>query len=754
MITDSTGWKLVETEFNSAHNRAYEGLFTLGSGTLHIRGSLEEHLQDAPQHVSYMRRPTNTTVEVFPDRKAKWGTYVPGVYGDHPLLLLEMANLPWFLELAPAVDGEVLDMEQAQISEYRRELSLKDAALRRSLKWQTRSGVAVEVTFERFVSAAHDRLCMQRMTIRADRDATLTVRAGIDADVRTGGYDHFTQVNFEQHGADGLACHIRTDYGSEAYTASKLLLPSSAGSRTVQHARKASIEAEITLRANDVVVIEKRSAVRTALDHDFVHPASYLSGLAQSYDEIYARHAAIWEKRWQESDVVIEGDPQSQLAMRVYLYHLMRSHPDDPRYAIEAKGYAGDAYRGSFFWDTEIYLLPFFLYTQPERARTLLQFRVQSLPGAQRNAARYGYRGARYPWMSDTAGNETCSGWEYADHEVHVTADIAFAIQHYARATGDVQFVQREAAQMLVEMGRYWLDRIDWRKGQDHPSLLGVMGPDEYTPISDNNSYTNRVVNLALQMAASLSDDSAERAAFERHAHLPIVRSATRPDLVLQCEGFEKLADLDFDAVWADRSRGIAAQVSQERLYRSKVLKQADVLLLMLLFADEFSDHEVKSAWDYYLPLTSHDSSLSAGVHALIALRMGWMDIALDYWQQSLAIDLDIEGGGASNGIHIAAAGIVWQIAVMGFGGLQIATQQEVLKLSPALPTHWNVLKFPVTWRGQHFGVEVSRERVTVTLYSGAEASVCVWGETRQIRQNEPSVFVFQGADGRQNERA
>jgi trehalose/maltose hydrolase-like predicted phosphorylase len=741
-----TGWNLVEHQFAADQNRAYEGLFTLGSGRLHIRGSLEEHLQDAPQNVSFMRRPTNTTVEVFPDRKAKWGTYIPGVYGDHPLLLLEMANLPWFLELAPAVDGEPLDMEASQISEYQRELSLYDATLRRSFTWTTRTGAIIQIRFERFVSAAHPQLCVQRLTIQSDRDADLNLRAGIDADVRTGGYDHFTQVSFRHPHPEMILCAIRTDCGNEVQTASQLILPPSASTSYQQTERKGWLQAAITLPAQQTIHIEKRSTVRTDKDSGLVDPVTYLSALQQSYHELWQQHAAIWSGRWQDADVLIEGDADSQLGLRVSLYHLMRSHPDDSRYAIEAKGYAGDAYRGSFFWDTEIYLLPFYLYTHPERARTLLEFRIQSLPGARHNAARYGYRGARYPWMSDTAGNETCSGWEYADHEVHVTADIAFAMHHYARATGDHPFVQQAAAETILETARYWVDRIDWREGESHPNLLGVMGPDEYTPISDNNSFTNRMVNLALEMAAALTDHPEERAIFLRHAHLPLPRSAHNPDLVLQCEEFEQLADLDFDKVWLDRQRGIAAQVSQERIYRSKVLKQADVLLLMQLFADEFSDHEVKTAWEYYLPFTSHDSSLSAGIHALIALRLGWHDLALEFWQKSLAIDLDISAGGASNGIHIAAAGIIWQIAVLGFGGLHLATQCEMLTLSPALPSQWNSLKFPVMWHGQRFTVAIERQsqelKITLSLQSAGEASVCVCSEIRTIRSGESAVFI------------
>jgi trehalose/maltose hydrolase-like predicted phosphorylase len=745
-----SGWRLAEDAFDINTNRGYEGLFTLGSGALHVRGSLEEHLRDAPQNLTYLRRPTNTTVEVFPDRKAKWGTYVPGVYGDHPLLLREMANLPWFLELIPEVGGERLDLETSQISAYRRELRLDTATLRRSLRWTTRSGAALELVFERFVSAARRRLCLQRLTVSADRPVTLRLRAGIDADVRTGGYDHFKQTAFSQPGAATIACRVTTDAGSEVQTVTRLLAP--AERLTVHNEeRRAWLLAEIPLVPGQPVTVEKRSAVATGhdpTDAAYRDPVVWLDALAgHDYEALHAEHAAIWRERWRETDVIIEGDEAAQLGLRVYLYHLMRAHPGDSRYSIEAKGYAGDAYRGSFFWDTEIYMLPFFLYSQPGRARELLDFRLQSLPGAQANATRYGYSGARYPWMSDSEGNETCSGWEYADHEVHVSADVVYALDHYARATGDDDYLRGPAAEVILETARCWLERIDWRRGEDHPSLLGVMGPDEYTPISDNNSFTNRMVNYALELAAQITPDADESAAFRRAAALPIPRSENDPRLVLQCEGFERLADLDFDRFWPDRGRGIAAQVSQERLYRSKALKQADVLLLMALFPHEFEDDEIRAAWEYYLPLTSHDSSLSAGVHALIALRLGMMPTALDFWRQSLEIDLDIESGGASNGMHIAAAGILWQIAVLGFGGLLPATQSDMLALAPELPPEWTRLAFPVCWRGRRYAVDIHQDAagtvsVEIDLREGEAGAVRVYGLWQRIQPGRPEVFV------------
>lgn len=733
-MSANDGWSIVESPFRVEHLKAYEGLFTLGSGYLHVRGSLEEHLRDAPQNVTYTRMPANVTSEKFRETRGKWGTYVPGVFGKHPLLNNEMVNLPWFLRLAPTIDGERLDMELSRIEDYRRELMLDAATLVRTFRWQTRSGRQIRVTFERFISAARPYLCLQRLTLIADQDAELVLRAGIDADVRTNGYDHFASVRLTESPDVGIMCQVKTDAGDDVFISSYLKTDSSWAYEAA--ARAADMVVERTLPADEAVVFEKRTLVMTSRDSRSAGARS--AAMNTRYEELHAEHADVWRRRWASCDVVLEGDPESQRALRASLYHLLRAHvPDDPRVAIDAKGYAGEAYWGRYFWDTEMYLLPFFLYTDPPRARTLVDFRVQSLPGAQANAARYGYTGARYAWESDAGGFECCPNWQYADHEVHVTADVVYGLAHFAAATDRPEYLSRDAAGVVLETARYWLERLDRRAGDEHLSLLGVMGPDEYTPISHNNSYTNRMVSLALQAAARIGPAAglspAECECFARAAReLPILRRAD--GLVLQCEGFDQLADPRFEELWRDRSRSFASQVSQERLYRSQCLKQADVLMLMALFPGEFTPEEIRRAWDYYLPVTTHDSSLSAGMHQIIATRMGLDEEAWRFWEMGRAIDLDIAAGGAAEGIHIANAGAVWQMAVFGFAGLLTAMQSDVLSLSPRLPARWRRLNFPLVWKGTPVQIDIAPGSVTVHNRGAGPLSVQVGGRLQVIQ--------------------
>ncbi|MCX7005233.1 MAG: glycoside hydrolase family 65 protein, partial [bacterium] len=466
--------------------------------------------------------------------------------------------------------------------------------------------------------------------------------------------------------------------------------------------------------------------------------ARVLAGAARvTFDGLLAEHAAAWERRWRTADVVIEGDPRAQHALRVNLYHLLRALPrGDARVAICAKGYAGELYQGLFFWDTEMFMLPFYLYTDPGAARTLADFRVQALPGAQRVAAHYKYAGARYPWTSDDHGDECCGPWVFKDHQVHVTADVVYGLVHYARATNTPGYLRGAAARVLLETARYWMQRIDHRAGDPRPHLLGVMGPDEFTPMTSNNSYTNRLVAFALTAAAAVGRAAgaapAECRAFARTAAaLPLPR-AQDGTLVLQCEEFEGLADMNIKAVWKNRRIMFCWQVPQERMFRSKCMKQADVLLLMALFPHEFTAKEMRRAWNYYLPLTTHDSSLSFGTHCILAAWLGLAAQAYAFWRRSAELDLDVRKGSAAEGIHIAAAGNTWQAAIFGFAGVATALQADVLTITPHLPRRWHRLAFPLVWHDTPVDIDITRASVAVTNKGIAPLAVNICA-TRKI---------------------
>lgn len=739
-VVSEDGWTIGERAFNVVQNRKFEGLFTQGSGYLHLRGCLEEHLTDAPQNRTFDRAATNVTAERFMAVKAKWGTFVPGIYGHHPHLNNELVNLPHFAGFYVAVNGERFDLEHSRYERYSRALDLKSAVLRRSCDWKV-DGATVTLQWERFVSAVIPELAVQRLTVTSDTAVSLEIVSSIDADVRTNGYDHFKAVRGGVDSTGNLTCTVTTDRGDSASLAARHLGVSFSPIATPE--RLFSARGETRLEPGRALTVEKRTLVSSSRDRGPIG-LGIAGAFERPYAELLSDHTAEWAERWVRAGVTIEGDPDGQLAVRVAQYHLLRAAPrHDDRVSIDAKGYAGEAYFGRFFWDSEIFLLPTYLYTEDSVARKLVRYRVNALGGARRNAARLGYKGARYGWESDAEGDESCALWQYRDHEIHITADVVYALAHNAATLDDPTYWRGEAGQVLAETARYWLDRVDYDV-DGAPQLLGVMGPDEYAPITSNNAYTNRLVAFVLSLAArhgsviGLTPSELETVQMVAE-RLPVPRRSD--GLILQADGFDKLAEPRFHDLWKDRSRPYAAQVDQERLYRSQNPKQADVLMLMYLFPHEFSDVEVRQAWDYYEPRTTHDSSLSCAIHSIIATRLAMPDVAWKYWSRGAFIDLDFTHDGPAEGIHIAAAAGNWLVTLNGFLGFKFALQSDHLKLDPALPERWSVVEAPLSWRGQRVMVRASKGRVAVRNLSGDSVDAEIWGERRSVAPGGSEVW-------------
>ncbi|OKP86183.1 glycoside hydrolase family 65 protein [Paenibacillus sp. P32E] len=729
-------WCLKENGYQAGLHKHYEGLFTQGNGYMHVRGSFEEGCSDAPQDEDYLRFPDNVTLEKPRHLKSKQGTYIPGIVGRHPLLKEEIINLPYVLGLEFRSAGERLDMDRCRISSYRRWLDLRDGSLHRAFIWETEEGMQLQCTYSRYISMADTHLCIQRVQLEVlAGEGRLEVKATLRADVRTNGMNHFARIVPSAESEGSLSLETLTEEGNQIFMLSALEASEAMNWQEDNTRTMAALRGDCRLQNGDRLTVTKLTAVTTDRDReegtvcDRAH--EHLSRARDlGWEQLYKRHTDSWKSKWQHADIRIKGDDIAQVSVRASLYHLIRANSgQDARVAICAKGYAGEAYFGRYFWDTEINLLPFYLHTNPQAARNLLLFRYNTLDGARRNAKNYGYKGARYAWESSLSGEEQCANWQYADHEIHITADIVYAIYHYVRATGDHEFLERYGIDILVETARYWCDRVDWNR-EGACELLGVMGPDEYLPFTRNNAFTNRMVKFSLEqtvacldsLQGSMPDSYAtaaerldirpgERELFRRTAEKLRLPYDSQSEVVPQSDDFASYADVDFASVWTDKSRPFGHFISQERNYRSKALKQADVLELMLLFPQEFTREQLKAAYAYYEPITTHDSSLSVAVHGIVASWLDQKEAAADFLQRVMAIDLSPEKKGAAEGIHIANCGGLWQLIVYGFAGLKSAMWSETLQLEPRLPEGWEELDFQIAWRG---------ERYRTTLHPGA----------------------------------
>jgi trehalose/maltose hydrolase-like predicted phosphorylase len=482
---------------------------------------------------------------------------------------------------------------------------------------------------------------------------------------------------------------------------------------------------------------------------------------------VLGRHEAAWVDRWDASDVVVGGDPAAQHALRFALYHLNgAANPHDEGVSIAARALTGPDYHGHVFWDTEIFLLPFYTLTWPEAARALLTYRFNTLAGARAKAARMGWRGAMYAWESAGTGAETCP--EHAigpdrrivdilcgTQELHISADVAYAVWHYWEATGDDVFLRDAGAEILLETARFWSSRAQPEAdGQHH--IRGVIGPDEYHETIDDNAFTNVMarwnIRRGLEAAALLRQqwparwaslsgaiglDRAELAQWADVANTLATGFDAHSGLFEQFAGFFALEPIDL-ASYAGRSVPMDVVLGRERTQTAQVIKQADVVALLALLPGEFAQGAAAANFAYYEPRCSHGSSLSAALHGVAAARLGQTDAAMRFFRQTSAADLADTHASIDGGVHIAALGGLWMVAVLGFAGL--ATDELGLRFYPQLPDRWHSLAFSVQWRGRHVSVSIESAARTFTakLTSGDPMTITLDDERHLLSPNAP----------------
>ena len=481
------------------------------------------------------------------------------------------------------------------------------------------------------------------------------------------------------------------------------------------------------------------------------------------WPRIVADHEAAWADRWRCSDVEVDGDPVAQQALRFAAYHLnSAANPADERVSIGARALTGDDYRGHVFWDTEIFLLPFYALTWPEAARSLLVYRFHTLDAARAKAARMGWRGALYAWESADTGDEATpervigpdrkvvdvlSGAQ----EQHISADVAYAVWRYWQATGDETFMLDFGAEILLETARFWASRAQLEADGRH-HIRGVIGPDEYHEDVDDNAFTNLMArwNIArgLEVAALMGElwsdrwtELSSRLGLEdvelKQWRVVADTIATGIDsgtgLIEQFTGFFALEDINL-ADYAGRSVPMDVVLGRERAQRSQVIKQADVVALLALLPDQFIGEAGADNFRYYEPRCGHGSSLSRAMHGLAAARLGESETALRYFHETAAIDLTETHAAIAGGVHIAALGGVWQIAVLGFAGLSMGA--EGVAIDPKLPASWRSLAFSVQWRGRQLRVRIAQAEQTLdaTLEAGEPMTLTVGGKPYVLR--------------------
>ncbi len=731
---------IVESAFDPAAQHHAETIFTLGNGTFATRGTFEEG---------------------YPDESAL--TLAHGLWDDTPIVFTELVNLPNWLRLTVTIDGDAFRMDQGRVLNFRRYTDLRAGVLRRDVLWQAPNGKTVDLHFERFIAYPRAHVAAIRLLITAvSHPCAVAVRAAIDGHVANQDLLHLRLEDEGKAGtsaapfADAVWLRAHTRHTDRHVAVAATLAAATSAATPIEITAELcsghpALLAAADLMPGQTLQADKFVAITTDRDPDAAasgagdvagRALAELAGLR--YDGLRAEHVTAWAAVWHNGDVVIEGDDEAQLALRFNLFQLLAAAPqDDDRVSIGAKTLSGYGYRGHVFWDTEIFMLPYLIHTFPIMARNMLMYRYHCLPGARRKAAGNGYPGAQFPWESAETGDEVTPTWvpHFAnpkqlvriwtgDIQIHITADIAYAIMQYWRVSGDDAFLRDYGAEMLLDGAHFWGGRVEPEEvdGERRYVLRDVIGPDEYHEHVDNNSFTNFMARWHLRTALEVFDwlreqypaaaaDLADRlrldnATFDHwrdvveHITLLYDPATGRFD---QFEGFFDREPVDAE-VFRTADRSLQVIFGIEGANQRQVLKQADVIMLLCLFRDAFDERVWQANWDAYMPITDHrfGSSLGPSFHAWAACEMGLSEEAYAHFMLAARADLRNPRGNAGDGIHAASTGGVWQAAVFGFAGLRQTGDGWTLR--PRLPRHWRRLAFTYRYQGQPYEVDIQQD--------------------------------------------
>jgi len=716
-MTISENWLIRETAFDPERLHHKETVFTIGNGYLGTRGAFEEGYPGATP-----------------------ATLIHGVWDDAPLFFTELANAPDWLPFVLTVDGERFGLDRGEVLCYERVLDMRAGTLRREVRWRSPAGREVDVSIERFASLADEHVLAIRYRVTPlNGPAKIELRAGLDAYTDNWGLRHIEWLAQGSSDPQYLWMHSRTlKTNIELAYAAHLAVDDISG---VEYhfwdadGRPTSV-AHFTLSQGQTATAAKLITIYTSRDTDDPLAAAQAK-LERAVEAGYARlreaHIAAWADEWAQCNVTIEGDDAADRALRYSLFQLLIAAPrHDDRVSIGAKTLSGFGYRGHVFWDTEVFILPFFTYTRPEIARNLLLYRYHTLPGAHQNAGAEGYEGAYYAWESAETGVETTPKWWphpdgslvriwTGDIELHIISDIAYAVDQYWRVTGDDDFMRDYGAEIILDTAAFWGSRVEYNAEADRYEVTDVIGPDEWHDHVDNNVYTNRMIRyhlgLAFEVLDWLDEHAPEKGAeLRRRLDLSHERLARWRDieakikinydpetgLMEQFDGYFDLRDVDI-ADYEPRTQAMDTLLRESGIdpNDTQLLKQPDVIMLLCLLADAYDDRTRRANWDYYAPRTDHryGSSLGPTFHAILACRLGMPEVAYEHFMHAAGADLEDSRGNAAEGIHGASCGGMWQAAVLGFAGLRVTP--DGYRVEPHLPRHWKRLCFAFRHRGQ-----------------------------------------------------
>ncbi len=749
-------WKVVEEGFDPAHSRVSESVFSLGNESIGVRGFFDEGGGADSLRGSY----TNGVYDIVRLPRSYRGI----VDRTHFMI----PSVDWLLT-GFALDGEELDLSRVRFRDFRRELDLREGTLTRTFVWESASGKDLRLTFLRFLDMTHRERAYQRITLEPlNFSGEIEISSGLSFAVKHEGQETcFWKETRKQAAENRLLLQSRTtSSGQEVFAGAIVDLPAPA--EVLSGEKKAWLKASVPLVQGQVRQVEKRTVILfdgSEGDELWTRGRAALEESARvTLAEALRRQKEYWADYWVVSDVAIEPADRDentvsavaaeQQGVRFCSFQLAQTYNGGSmRHNIGAKGLTGEAYNGHAFWDTEACCLPFYLFTNPAAARDLLLFRYNTLPMARNRAKMLDCQGACYP-IATLNGDEACNLWQHASLQLQPSTAVAYGIWHYVHLTDDEAFLWTYGAEMLLEIARFLKSRVALGSRNGKYGFFGVMGPDEFHMMVNNNAYTNYMGKRTLEYAA----ETLTRMAAERPAEYDALQRRTaladgeidgwrevadnmflpqdETGLIEQHDGFFDLPHTDIAAVPPDQFP-LYDHWSYDRIYRTDMIKQPDVLMMLYLYNSSFSRPVKEANYSYYQPRTIHESSLSPAIHSILAAELGRMQEAMDLFGFATRLDLDNYNCNTREGLHITSIAMAWANIVYGFGGLR--SDGEVLRFAPRLPERWRRLRFSLTYKGRVLTLCLEPDRTIFQLRSGEPISLLVYDELRTLG-SEPLI--------------
>ncbi|MFC2089728.1 family 65 glycosyl hydrolase domain-containing protein [Bacteroidota bacterium] len=760
-------WSIIEEQFDPSMQKASESIFSLGNGRMGQRANFEETYSGDTLQGNYIAG------VYYPD-KTRVGWWKNG----YPEFFAKVLNAPNYIDISVTIDGTELDLHSCEVLEFRRELNMRHGYLQRDFKVKFDDSREVHVEAKRFLSIVEDEVAAIKYTVTPlNFTGEIVLAPTIDGHVRNedSNYDEmFWEIldTRSEAGSASLVSETRKSHFSVAFSMMYEVYrndkPIELTPELTHEKDKVGSRLKLTLEPGESATIYKYVSVTSSMNYPkdaLIDEGKQIvqQAFEKKFDRLFEAHCNKWEENWSHSDIVIGRDPKAQQAIRFNIFHLSQTYSGkDERLNIGPKGFTGEKYGGSTYWDTEAYLISFYLSSAASSvARNLLVYRYKHLEKAIENAELLGFRNgaALYP-MVTMDGRECHNEWEITFEEIHRNGAIAYAIHNYIRYTGDKAYLAEYGLEVLIALSRFWRQRVNWSDVKGQYVMLGVTGPNEYENNVNNNWYTNLMAKWTLEytiealryvnekhpasykeiIARTSFDENAETERWKDIISNLYFPYSEEQKVFLQQDGYmdkKQMFASDIDP----SERPINQHWSWDRILRSPFIKQADVLQGLFFFEDDYDLETIKRNFEFYEPRTVHESSLSPCIHSILANMIGERDLAYQMYLRTSRLDLDDYNREVAEGLHITSMGGTWMSVVYGFGGFRV--KDDRLHLNPSIPDNWASLTFKVVFRENYLKIHINGKGTVIENEKGPSLTIMINGEEKVVPEAAVSEFVI-----------